>query len=44
LTSYKNASNIFGVQNTNWIDEVVSGKGDSYGLELRVEKKQNAGI
>lgn len=40
LTSYKNASNIFGVQNTNWMDEVVSGTGESYGLELRAEKKE----
>ena len=40
LTSYKNASNIFGVQNTNWMDEVVCGSGDSYGLELRAEKKE----
>ena len=40
LTSYKNASNIFGVQNTNWMDEVVAGTGESYGLELRAEKKE----
>lgn len=39
LTSYKNATNVFGVQNTNWMDEVVNGKGISYGLELRAEKK-----
>jgi len=40
LTSYKNASNIFGVQNANWMDEVVTGKGESYGLELRAEKRE----
>lgn len=39
LTSYKNATNIFGVQNTNWMDEVVGGEGKSYGLEVRAERK-----
>jgi hypothetical protein len=39
LTMYKNAANIFGVQNANWIDEIASGKGVSYGLELRAERK-----
>ena len=39
LTMYKNAANIFGVQNTNWVDEIASGKGVSYGLELRAEHK-----
>ena len=38
LVRYKNSTNMFGVQNTNWYDEVVIGSGYSYGLELRLEK------
>jgi hypothetical protein len=39
LVSYKNASNVFGVQNTSWREEVAIGKGESYGLEARIERK-----
>ncbi len=34
LISYKNTVNIFGVEDTSWKDEVDTGKGSSYGLEL----------
>jgi len=39
LISYKNAINVFGVQNTSWQDQITVGQGDSYGLEFRVERK-----
>jgi len=39
LVSYKNAINVFGVQNTSWQDEITIGQGDSYGLEFRAERK-----
>ncbi len=39
LVSYKNASNVFGVQNTSWKDEVAVGNGNSYGLEVRMERR-----
>lgn len=37
LIRYINSTNIFGVQNTNWQDEIIKGNGDSYGLEMRIE-------
>ncbi|GHT54645.1 hypothetical protein FACS189446_4760 [Bacteroidia bacterium] len=37
LISYKNGANIFGVQNTNWQEEITSGSGTSRGLEVRAE-------
>jgi len=39
LISYKNSTNIFGVQNTSWEEEVALGEGKSYGLETRIEKR-----
>jgi hypothetical protein len=39
LISYKNSSNIFGVQNTTWQEEITSGQGSSYGMETRLERK-----
>ena len=39
LVSYKNSTNIFGVQNTSWEEEVCLGQGKSYGLETRIEKR-----
>jgi len=39
LIRYRNSANLFGVQNTNWYDEVIVGKGLSYGLEFRLEKR-----
>lgn len=47
LASYRNAVNIFGVQNSNWMDEITMGDGASYGLELRGEisrKQWNATV
>ncbi|MDR3219720.1 MAG: TonB-dependent receptor plug domain-containing protein [Dysgonamonadaceae bacterium] len=37
LASYKNPANIFSIQD-NWRDEVINGKGTSYGLEFRGER------
>lgn len=39
LVSYKSALNFFGTGNTSWYDDVSSGKGNSYGLEMRAERK-----
>jgi hypothetical protein len=39
LVSYVNAINIFSIQYANRTDEIVSGTGKSYGLELHAEKK-----
>lgn len=39
LASYKNASNVFGVKNSSWEDEVCEGEGESYGMEARAEKR-----
>lgn len=39
LASYKNASNIFGIENSSWEEEVCTGEGESYGMEIRAEKK-----
>lgn len=39
LVSYKNSTNIFGVQNTTWEEEVTMGQGKSYGLETIIEKR-----
>lgn len=39
LVSYVNAINVFSIQYTNRTDEIVSGTGESYGLELHAEKK-----
>lgn len=41
LISYSNSTNIFGVQNTSWHDEIAIGKGDSRGIEARVEKSSS---
>ena len=38
LVSYKNPSNLFGVQNSDWQDQISVGKGKSYGLEVYLEK------
>lgn len=38
LVSYKNPFNLFGVQNSNWQDQIAVGKGKSYGLEIYLEK------
>lgn len=38
LISYSNSTNIFGVQNTSWRDEIAIGKGYSRGIEARLEK------
>lgn len=39
LISYKNSSNLFGYQSENWHQEITVGKGRSYGLEFRAERK-----
>jgi len=39
LVSYINAINVFGIQYSDRTTEIDSGKGDSYGLEFRAERK-----
>jgi len=39
LIGYINSTNIFGVQNTEWKEEITTGEGLSYGLEVRLEKR-----
>ena len=39
VISYKEGASFFGVQN-NWEDKIVQGKGEAYGLELFVQKKE----
>ncbi len=39
LVSYKNGTNVFGVSNTTWNEEAVSGKGHSYGLEVQIDRE-----
>lgn len=41
LVSYINPINAFSAQNASWKDGVTSGKGKSYGMELRVTRKLN---
>lgn len=41
LVSYINPINAFSAQNASWKDEVTSGTGKSYGMELRVTRKSN---
>lgn len=39
LTSYKSLLNQFSPQNVSWEEDVVQGKGTSYGLEMWIEKR-----
>ncbi|GHT65279.1 TonB-dependent receptor [Bacteroidia bacterium] len=39
LVSYVNAINLFGVQYSNWTNEIAVGTGESYGMEFHAEKK-----
>jgi hypothetical protein len=39
LVSYANAINVFSIQYTNRTDEITTGTGESYGIELHAEKK-----
>lgn len=38
LTSYSNPANVF-YKDMNWHEEVIVGKGKSYGMEIRLEKR-----
>ncbi len=40
LVSYINSSNLFGFTNANWKDEVDTGTGDSFGMELSASIKE----
>ena len=39
VISYINSTNIFGITNTTWEEEIAVGQGKSYGMEFRAEKK-----
>lgn len=41
LVFYKNSVNLFGVRDVTWQDEIVSGNGESFGMEVRAEKKSS---
>lgn len=40
VTSYQSLLNLFSVHNVSWEEDVVSGKGASYGMELWIEKRR----